>query len=63
MVMAYIYAIVGEYDKAIDELEYHLTIPGWSSPPYLRAEPIFEPLQRIPRFREMLRRFEESNEA
>ncbi len=58
MVMAQIYAIVGEYDLAIDELEYHLSIPGWSTPTYLRADPFFAPLQELPRFTALLERYD-----
>jgi hypothetical protein len=58
MVMAQIYAIVGEYELAIDELEYHLSIPGWSTPNYLRADPFFAPLQKLPRFIAMLKKYE-----
>ena len=54
MVMAQIYSIVGEYDLAIDELEHHLSIPGWSTPNSLRADPFFAPLQELPRFTALL---------
>jgi len=57
MVMALIYAIVGEYDLAIDELEYHLSIKGWSTPEFLRADPFFAPLQEIPRFQVLLKKY------
>ena len=50
MVMAQIYTIVGEYELAIDELEYLLSIPAWCSAEYLEADPIFAPLRDNPRF-------------
>ena len=31
MVMAQIYAINGDYDKALDQIEYLLSIPSWFS--------------------------------
>ncbi|KAA3634889.1 MAG: hypothetical protein DWP97_05940 [Calditrichaeota bacterium] len=58
MVMALIYTIVGEYELAIDELEYALSIPAWCSPEYLRGDPLFEPLQKIPRFQQLLDRYQ-----
>ncbi len=58
MVMAMIYTIVGEYDKAIDELEYVLSIPAWCSAKYLMADPIFAPLYDNPRFQEMIVKYE-----
>ena len=57
MVMAQIYTIVGEYELAIDELEYSLSIPSWCSAEYLKADPIYDPLENIPRFKELLRKY------
>lgn len=57
MVMAQIYALVGEYDLAIDELEYALSIPSWSTPQYLIADPIFAPLRDNRRFLEMIENY------
>lgn len=50
MVMAMVYTIVGEYELAIDELEYILSIPAWCTVEYLKADPIFSPLHDNPRF-------------
>ena len=55
--MAIIYTIVGEYELAIDELEYALSLPAWCSPEYLKGDPIFEPLMEIPRFKQLLEKF------
>ena len=52
--MATIYTIVGEYELAIDELEYLLSIPSWCSIKYLKADPIFAPLQELPRFKKLV---------
>jgi hypothetical protein len=57
MVMAQIYTMVGEYDLAIDELEYHLSIPAWSTPAYLKSDPFFAPLRDHPRFIELTERY------
>lgn len=58
MVMAIIYTIVGEYDLAIDELDYALSIPAWCSTEYLVADPLFIPLLEIPRFKALLAKYE-----
>ena len=61
MVMAQIYTLVGMYDLAIDELEYHLSIPAWSTPAYLKADPIFAPLRDKPRFQELMKKYEKEH--
>jgi hypothetical protein len=58
MVMAQIYTMVGEYDKAIDELAYLMSIPSQCSSAFLRADPIFAPLQELPRFIALLEKYE-----
>jgi hypothetical protein len=57
MVMAQIYALVGEDDKALDELEYVLTIPAMATPKLIEADPIFKDLIDTPRFREIADNF------
>ena len=57
MVMATIYTIVGEYELAIDELEYLLSIPAWCTAKYLTADPIFAPLYDMPRFIELIGKY------
>ena len=58
MVMAQLYTIVGDYDLAIDELEYLFTIPSWCTPALLRADPLFAPMQELPRFVAMLEKYD-----
>jgi len=58
MVMAIVYALVGEYESAIDELAFLLSIPAWCTPIQLRTDPIFAPLQDIPRFKQLLKQYE-----
>ncbi len=52
--LARIYVMVGEYDKAIDQLEFLLSIPGELSIPLLRLDPVWAPLRDHPRFRKLV---------
>jgi non-specific serine/threonine protein kinase len=52
--LAKIYTMVGEYDLAIDKLEYLLSIPGELSVPYIKLDPVWQPLLKIPRFQKIL---------
>ena len=49
-----IYVMVGEYDSAIDQLEFLLSIPGELSIPLLRLDPAWNPLCDHPRFKKLL---------
>ena len=53
--LARIYVMVGEYEDAIDQLEYLLSIPAPLSIPSLRVDPTWAPLREHPRFQELLR--------
>jgi serine/threonine-protein kinase len=55
--LAEIYTMVGEYDAALDRLEYLLSIPSTVSIPYLRLYRRWEPLWDHPRFKELEERF------
>jgi hypothetical protein len=46
--------MVGEYDLAIDKLEYLLDIPGELSIPLIRLDPAWNPLRNHPRFKKLL---------
>ncbi|MHC4594730.1 MAG: protein kinase domain-containing protein [Planctomycetota bacterium] len=52
--LAKIYVMVGEYDAAIDQLEFLLSTPGWMSVPLLRLDPAWAPLRDHPRFKKLL---------
>ena len=56
--LARIYTMVGEYDRAIDRLEYLLSIPIDLSAPILEIDPIWDPLRDNPRFEALLAQFE-----
>ena len=58
--LARIYVVVGEYEEAINRLEYLISIPSceflWQvvSIPLLRLDPLWDPLRENPRFQSLL---------
>ena len=52
--MAEIYTLTGDYDKAMDEIEYLLSIPAPISESWLRHNTIFQPLKNYTRFQKIL---------
>jgi tetratricopeptide (TPR) repeat protein len=52
--LAQIYVMVGEFDLAIDQIEYLLPIPGDLSIPLLQLDPAWAPLRDQPRFKKLL---------
>ncbi len=55
--LAIVYTLVGEYDLALDQLEYLSTFPNDISVAWLTLAPEFEDLRQQPRFSEVLERF------
>jgi len=53
-VLAEIYATTGEYEAAIDRLEYLLSIPYLMTVSVLRLDPLWGPLRSHPRFQALL---------
>jgi len=51
--LARVYILVGETDKAIDQLEPLLRVPFYLSPDWLRIDPTFAPLRANPRFQRL----------
>jgi serine/threonine-protein kinase len=52
--LARIYMLLGEQDKAVDQLEPLLRVPYYLSPGWLRIDPTFDPLRKHPRFMKLL---------
>jgi len=52
--LAKIYVMVDEYDKAIDQLKFLLSVPGELSIPLLQLEQTWDPLCDHPRYNEIL---------
>jgi TolB-like protein/Flp pilus assembly protein TadD len=48
--LAEIYLLLGEPEKALDQLEPLLKVPYWLSPGWLKVDPTFAPLRGNPRF-------------
>jgi len=48
--LARVYMLVGQKDKALDQLEPLLKMPYYLSPAWLRIDPAFAPLRGEPRF-------------
>jgi tetratricopeptide (TPR) repeat protein len=52
--IARIYLLVGEPDKALDQLEQLLRIPYYLSPGWLKVDPSFDRIRNHPRFQRLL---------
>jgi TolB-like protein/Flp pilus assembly protein TadD len=51
--LARIYTLLGEPEKALDQLEPLLRMPYFLSPAWLKIDPNFEPLRKNPRFQRL----------
>ena len=56
--LAGIYALVGEQEAAIDQIEYLLSIPSELNVGLLRAHPYWDPLRDHPRFQALLEKYD-----
>jgi tetratricopeptide (TPR) repeat protein len=55
--LATIYTMVGEYEKAMDELETLVSHPTWHSANVARIDPTWDPLRDHPRFQALLEQY------
>jgi tetratricopeptide (TPR) repeat protein len=53
-VLAWVYTLTGDQEKAIDVLQQLLAIPSYTSPGLLRIDPTWAPLRRNPRFQRLI---------
>ena len=61
--LAKIYVMVGEYEVALDKIEYLLSIPNrYVSAQLLQLDPIWDPLRELPRFKQLLDKYSEKKE-
>jgi tetratricopeptide (TPR) repeat protein len=49
-----VYVWTGDHDRAFDELETLLSMPGYVSYGYLKTDPAWQPLRNHPRFQQLL---------
>ncbi len=52
--LALIYTLVGEYEAALDEIEFILSIPYYFSVSVLRLDPNWDPLRDHPRYQKLM---------
>ncbi len=55
--LARTYRTLGDYDAAMDQLEYELSIPALISVPVLRLDPGWDPVRNTPRFQRLLEKY------
>ena len=58
--LAYVYSMVGEQDKALDEIELLLTIPYSFTTWDLKLNPYWDPLRDNPRFLELIEKYKDT---
>ena len=56
--LARIYEMAGEPEAAIDLLEHILTIPAYLTVPYLKLNPVWDPLRDHPRFQALVEEYD-----
>jgi len=57
MVMAVIYTMVGEYDSALNELDYLLSIESPFNVNAVELHEFLEPLRELPRYKQMIDKY------
>ena len=60
--LARILTMTGQYDAAIDRIEFLLSRPGYTSVASLRVDPAWDPLRSLPRFQALLTKYDQPAE-
>jgi serine/threonine-protein kinase len=55
--LALIYMLLGEFDAAVDQVDYLLSTPSYVSVPYLRVAPFWDPIRDYPPFEAVLQKY------
>jgi len=55
--LADVYVMTGDYDRALDQIEYLLSIPSYFSISALQLNPEFDPLRNHPRYQKLVAKF------
>ncbi len=61
--LARIYVMVGEYEKALEKIEFLLSIPGRLSTNLLQLDPVWIPLENNPKFIELFETYSENHQS
>ena len=57
--LAVVYAMTGEYEAALDQIDHLLGIPSDFSIPMLELDPRWDPLRDSPRYQEIVEKHRE----
>ena len=60
--LAIIYTLLGDFDRALDQVEYLLSVPSWISPAYLETDIRFAPLKSLPKYKDLVSKYAIINE-
>jgi TolB-like protein/tetratricopeptide (TPR) repeat protein/predicted Ser/Thr protein kinase len=55
--LALIHTMIGEYDAALEQIDYLLSIPSFMSVPLLKLDPTWDPLRDHPRYQKIIDKY------
>ncbi len=55
--LAIIYTMLGDFDRALDQVEYLFSVPSWISPAYLEMDIRFAPLKSYPKYKDLVTKY------